>query len=49
MNLPQKLTAAELFLYLKYDFLTNKVVGCCEAKIALKTTIFAVEKCTAPF
>ena len=49
MNIPQKLIAAELFLCLESDSLFKQVVAWCETKIALKTTIFAVEKCAAPF
>ena len=49
MNIPQKLIAAELFLCLEYDSLIKQVVAWCETKIALITTIFAVEKCAAPF
>ena len=49
MNIPQKLIASELFLYLEYDSVIKQVVAWCKTKIALKTTIFAVEKCAAPF
>ena len=49
MNIPQKLIAAKLFLCLEYDSLIKQVVAWFETKIALKTTIFAVEKCAAPF
>ena len=49
MNIPQKLIAVELFLYLEYDSMIKQVVAWCETKIDLKTAIFEVEKCGAPF